>query len=268
MNLLFSIDRGCAALLLSCLKSISANGGSSHYDAYVFCSNLDAETRADIQSMIPGSVSLQFVHVDSRLFAGFPTFKRYPVQIYFRLAAAGLLPASMDRILYLDVDTVIINSLSTLYNLDFEGNLFMACTHTQELLTKANRARLGIKNDAPYINTGVMMMNLERLRRELDMDAIRTYAQEHTSALLLPDQDILTALYGDRVKLLDSMIYNLSDRLLTLYNANPKNEKRGLGWVRENSVIIHYYGRNKPWKRRYYGILDVFYQEYRVQYRK
>lgn len=78
---------------------------------------------------------------------------------------------------------------------------------------------------------------------------------------MLPDQDILTALYGDRVKLLDTMIYNLSDRTLNLYNADPTNEKRDLAWVRENSVVIHYFGRNKPWKENYRGILDIFYYE-------
>lgn len=74
-----------------------------------------------------------------------------------------------------------------------------------------------------------MMMNLGRLRKELNMEAIRVYVREHAPALFLPDQDILTALYGRRVKLLDSMVYNLSDRLLSTYNADPRNEKRGLG---------------------------------------
>ena len=261
MNLLFAIDCGCAALLLNCLNSISVNGGAEHYDAYVLHSDLDAGTRTALQSAIPGSVSLRFVQVDSGLFAGFPVFRRYPVQIYYRLAAPCLLPSSLDRVLYLDADTLVINSLAELYGADFEDNLFMACTHTRESLTMANRARLGIKNDVPYINTGVMMMNLGRLRKELDMEAIRVYVREHAPALFLPDQDILTALYGRRVKLLDSMVYNLSDRLLSTYNADPRNEKRGLGWIRKNSVVIHYYGRNKPWKPGYHGVLDVFYHE-------
>lgn len=41
----------------------------------------------------------------------------------------------------------------------------------------------------------------------------------------------------------------------------PSREKLGLPWVRENTVVIHYYGRLKPWKKRYPGILDVFYRE-------
>ena len=139
----------------------------------------------------------------------------------------------------------------------------MACTHTNDVVTKLNRVRLGLDPDSPvpYINTGVMMMNLPLLRQALDMDAIRNYAAEKRYALMLPDQDILTALYGDKVKLLDTMIYNLSDRTLNVYNANPKHEKRDVDWVRKNSVVIHYLGKNKPWLPGYSGVLDVFYHE-------
>ncbi len=35
-----------------------------------------------------------------------------------------------------------------------------------------------------------------------------------------------------------------------------------LAWVRQNTVLIHYCGRNKPWKPRYIGELGVFYDEF------
>lgn len=110
-------------------------------------------------------------------------------------------------------------------------------------------------------NTGVIMMELDGLRREIDLGAIRQYAAEHFDALLLPDQDILTALYGSRVKVIDSQLYNLSDRILAFYNANPAHPRHSLDWVRQHTVIIHYCGRNKPWKPGYVGVLDVFYRE-------
>lgn len=34
-----------------------------------------------------------------------------------------------------------------------------------------------------------------------------------------------------------------------------------LDWIRQNTVIVHYYGKNKPWKKDYKGFLDVFYHE-------
>ena len=93
------------------------------------------------------------------------------------------------------------------------------------------------------------------------MEAIREYANERKHSLLLPDQDILTALCGDHAVLLDPLRYNLSDRVLAFYNADSRHSQRDLEWVRKNSVIIHYCGKNKPWREGYRGILDVFYRE-------
>lgn len=172
-----------------------------------------------------------------------------------------LLPDTLERILYLDADTVIINPLTTLYATPFGDAYFMACTHTRKLLEKLNAARLGMDEAAPYINTGVLLYNLPALRADLDMERVRAFADEKQDVFLLPDQDILTALYGDRVHLLDSMVYNLSDRILALHNAELRNAPVDLDWVRAHTVIIHYCGRLKPWKPHYVGVLDVFYHE-------
>ena len=127
--------------------------------------------------------------------------------------------------------------------------------------TAAAAARLGMDEAAPYINTGVLLYNLPALRADLDMERVRAFADEKQDVFLLPDQDILTALYGDRVHLLDSMVYNLSDRILALHNAELRNAPVDLDWVRAHTVIIHYCGRLKPWKPHYVGVLDVFYHE-------
>ena len=170
-----------------------------------------------------------------------------------------LLPKDIDRILYLDVDLVVINPLEELYNTDFEGNYYVACSHVKEILTKINQLRLGVEEVVPYINTGVMVMNLTALRESLTIEQIKETAQKKMHTFLLPDQDLLTVMHGERIKLVDTMRYNLSDRMLSIYNANPKNEKRDLQWVRENAVIIHYYGKNKPWKDGYSVCLGTFY---------
>ncbi len=263
MNLLFSINQKCVSLLQTCLQSIALQGGDTVYHVYVFHSDLTEEDIMAIKQLGLDGMSYQFIAIPKNMFADFPVTKRYPEQIYYRLAAPFLLPEQLDRILYLDVDLIVINSLLPLYKSDFGDNWFMACTHTGEYLTRLNRIRLGLDPDqeVPYINTGVLLINLSALRAHTSLETIRQYAADRQNVLLLPDQDILTALYGDKVKLLDSMIYNLSDRILKLYNADPRNEKIDLAWVRKNSVIIHYFGRNKPWHDVYAGILDVFYRE-------
>lgn len=262
MNLLFAIDRPYIPLLLSCLRSIALRGGAERYEVYILHSDLPAEEEDRITAVAGANFSFHFLSVPRQLFSGFPETRRYPVQIYYRLAAPLLLPPELDRVLYLDVDTVVINPLTELYHTGLDGHLFAACSHTREFLQKFNQFRLKLDRDVPYVNTGVMVMNLSLLRQELHLEDIRRFALENQHALMLPDQDILTALYGHRVKVMDTLRYNLSDRVISFHNANPKNRRIDLDWVRDNAVIIHYFGRNKPWNDHYNGILDVFYHQY------
>lgn len=261
MNLLFSINRTFIPLLLNCANSILKNGGMDKYAAYVLHSDLEAEDMAAIQSAAGKRMEFHFVSVPGSLFEGFPVSKRYPQQIYYRLSAPLLLPPELERILYLDVDTIVINSLAELAVMPFDGTYFMACTHVQKALTKLNQVRLGIEREVPYINSGVMLLNLPLFREHLDLTEIRAFANEKNRVLFLPDQDILTALYGGHVKLLDSLLYNLSDRVLAFHNTESKAEKLDTNWVRENGVIIHYCGKLKPWDEHYSGSLGIFYQE-------
>lgn len=261
MNLLFAINQKFTDLLCNCIRSIVKNGGADHYDAYILHSDLRDEDKNCIDRIAGEYVTCHYIMVDESLFDGFPESNRYPRQIYYRLAAPLLLPTDMERILYLDVDLVVINALEELYNTDFDGNYYVACSHVKEFLTKINQVRLGVDEEVPYINTGVMVMNLTALREDLSIDQIKETAQKKMHTFLLPDQDLLTVMHGERIKLVDTMRYNLSDRMLAYHNANPKNQTINLQWVRENAVIIHYFGKNKPWKSSYIGILDIFYKE-------
>ena len=199
--------------------------------------------------------TFHFIEVKEEEFKGFPISSRYPLEIYYRLFASDLLPKTLDRILYLDVDIVVIQSLRELYNMDFESNLYIASSHVNERMTHLNAKRLGLKEDVPYINTGVLLMNLELLRKQLNKQDILNYVNAYKKNLVLFDQDVLTALYGDKTKLVDYRKYNLSERMMNFYNLRNPRSRIDLDWVKKNSVIIHYCGRMKPWKGKYIGII-------------
>ena len=117
----------------------------------------------------------------------------------------------------------------------------MACTHVRYALSKLNQVRLGMDlgKDTPYLNSGVILYNLPAFREGLDIARIRDYAEEKKSALVLPDQDILTAVCGEHVRLLDPLRYNLSDRILAFHNADlrsPSSTPTGCGETASSST--------------------------------
>ncbi len=259
MNLLFTLNKNYIPILKNCIKSILRF--KNNYDIYVIHSDLTEKETADFKAEFP-QADFHFIYADENIFKDFPKNKRYPKQMYYRILAADFLPKTVDRVLYLDPDTIIINPLDEFYASSFKENYFIACSHTKKFLTKVNCIRLGVDEEYPYINSGVMLMNIALLRKEQKKEDIINYIKEKGDSLILPDQDIITALYGGKTLIADSLKYNMSDRTMALHNASLKTENPvDLDWVRKNTVIIHYFGKNKPWYKNYKGILNCFYDE-------
>lgn len=258
MNILVTLDRGYLAPLKVMLFSLLAANPDSPIHLYILHSSLTEEDLAEIAALDDSGrfQATGILVADSRLDAA-PTTDRYPKEMYYRIFAAQYLPESLDRILYLDPDLIVNLPLDELYATDLGNNLFAAATHVQETFRKLNELRLDIEDGGIYINSGVMLLNLPLLRREQDFDEVFSFIEAHKKHLFLPDQDILSALYAGRILELDPYRYNMTERLFAL--RINSDAWLNLEWVRKNSAIIHYCGRNKPWKPNYRGKLNLFY---------
>lgn len=260
-HILVTLDRNYLKVLSVMLYSLSQSDPEGVYTVYVVNNTLTEEDFASLSALLPRT-ELVNVQVPEDLLQNAPVSDRYPTEMYYRLFAARYLPQQLERILYLDPDLVVLHSLRSLYQIDFDGKLFAAASHIESrTFRELNRRRLHLSEHAKYLNSGVMMMNLALLRKESPQTII-DYIQSHKATLLLPDQDVLNALYADRTVPLDPLVYNLGEKYLRLKNLHlPPAEKLTLDWVRSNTAIVHYYGRNKPWKEHYRGSLGIFYHE-------
>ena len=263
MNILVAINKKYVRQLNILLKSIEYSNKEESFNIYILHKNLDKEDMENITENLDLSrFKINDIKIPKCEIDKFPVFeKRYSEEIYFRLYASKFLPKDIDRVLYLDADTLVINNLKELYDTDFEENYFVAATHIKKVLHKINEIRLDIKEDEPYINTGVLLINLKALRKVNVEEKVKNFIKDNKKKLLLPDQDIVATLFGDKIKLVDELKYNLGERAWKLYNLNNPKSKITLRWIRNNTVIIHYYGRNKPWNKDYIGTLDCFYKK-------
>ena len=247
------------------LRSLAARTPERDFRVFVLHSSLTPADLDTVRRAIEGCrMTLEEIRVSGGGLDGAPTTDRYPREMYYRIFAAQVLPPELDRVLYLDPDVLAINPVEKLYATPMGDALFAACSHVHASLRKLNELRLGMKKDAPYINSGVMLLNLSRLRREQHPETVQEWLAEHKS-LFLPDQDVISTLYGDRILLLDALQYNLGEKFYLSCRLRPRSVGEGrpdLAWVRQNTVLIHYCGRNKPWKPRYIGELGVFYDEF------
>ena len=270
MNILITINKKYVKQVNILLNSIQYSNTKENFDIYVLHKDLEESDLKIIHNNLDlKRFQIHLIKITENEIHKFPVYeKRYPVEIYFRIFASKYLPQDLERILYLDADTIVINPLKELYETDFEGNYYVAATHVKKVLHKLNEIRLNIKEDEPYINTGVLLMNLKELRKVNIEKEVKAFIEKNEKKLLLPDQDIIVSIFGDKIKLVDSLKYNLGERTLNTYNINHPKNQIGLRWICRNTVIIHYFGRNKPWNKQYIGRLDCFYHKVEKLIRK
>ena len=206
-------------------------------------------------------ISLRCCAVDRAVFEGAPVTRQYPQEMYYRLLAGCFLPKELHRVLYLDPDVLVLNPLRPLWETPLEGCLFAAASHTGRtgLMDNINQVRLG--TECRYFNSGVLLIDLDEARRQIRPEAVFRYAEEKGRALLLPDQDILNALYGDQTRELDDALWNYDAR-----NYNTYLLRSGgvcdMDWVMRHTGILHFCGRSKPWRRGYLRRFGILYKHY------
>ena len=260
MNLLMTLDRNYIPQLNVMLFSALHSDSAAYFDVYLLHDEgLSEADVAETRTLLGQRGALHLIQVDESGLADAPTSDRYPKAIYYRIFAAKYLPDTLERVLYLDPDIVVCQSLRELYEMPMGTAFFAAATHIRGFLHRFNELRLDMDEDSPYINSGVMLMNLQALRAEQDTQAVFDYMDAHKGRLMLPDQDIISALYGQRILPLDPICYNMTEKLFALHRHN--GDGMTLEDVRRQSAVIHYCGRNKPWKPGYIGELNVFYEE-------
>ncbi len=259
MNILVTLDENYIPYLNVMLSSLLYSNPDEYFDIYLLHSGVRKQMLGETEQILGKRGKLTSIRVNDIRLENAPTSSRYPREIYYRIFAAKYLPQNLDRIIYLDPDLIVNKPLRELYAMDMRDYYFAAASHTGPVLRKFNEMRLDMEEESPYINSGVMLMNLDLLRKEQCYEDVFDFIEKKKMLLLLPDQDIISSLYGSRIYALDPFRYNMTEALYQRHA--PFERDLNLNWVREHSVIIHYCGRNKPWKETYIGKLDVFYTE-------
>ena len=262
INLLVTLDDNYMPRLQVLLTSLHINNPGESFEIWLIHSGI-SDSWLDKTDKQCGLFGFQFspLKIDPSYFENAPVTRQYPQEMYYRLLAPHLLPDSVHRILYLDPDTLVINPLRPLWETDMQGNIFAAAAHTgkTELANNINQVRLG--TDHPYFNSGVLLMDLDQGRHEIIPEDVFRYAEEHARELLLPDQDMLNAMYGSRTLEIDDFLWNYDARNYNNYLLRSAGVCN-MDQVMAQTAVLHFCGRSKPWQAGYIHRFGILYKHY------
>jgi lipopolysaccharide biosynthesis glycosyltransferase len=203
---------------------------------------------------------------ESRL-AGLPEDPQFTGAMWYRIFLPELLPG-VERVLYLDADTIVADSLDPLWRTDLGDNYLGAVTNVFQRNHLQRPAELGLAGPQVYFNSGVLLMNLELMRRDGCSEALRDYARAHAGELEWPDQDALNVVLGSRRLPLHPR-WNLMNSMFAFRSARRVFGRSDLSEARRSPGIRHYEGpaENKPWNPGCVTPLRELYYRHRVRLR-
>lgn len=255
--LLVTLDKNYLEPLKVMLKSYGKLHGGVQTDLYVVHTSLEGEDFESLEKAVSGfDITIHNIKITDRYFQDIPVLARIPEESFYRLLAFRYLPESVERCLYLDPDTYILKSLVPLYEMDFDHAYIAAAAHLHGFHNTFNKARLALKDQKRYLNSGVVLMNLKAIRQDFTLEKILECLEENVQWLILGDQDLMNLLFGSKTLFVDERIYNLDERTYKYYK---KHERFDISSVKEKTAIVHYNGKYKPWLEGYKGELDIFY---------
>ena len=164
---------------------------------------------------------------------------------YLRLFVADILPVEIHKILYLDCDLIINDSIKDLWKTDVTS---YAVAAVEDMWSgKANNyTRLEYPQEDTYFNSGVLIINLDYWRNAHLSKASLEFAEKYAEKLIFNDQDILNGLLHDR-KLLIPFRWNIQDGFLRKRRHLRQQAIPKLIEELKHPVIIHFTGHRKPW---------------------
>lgn len=251
MNILVTVDSNYVRPLKVMLTSFFAHHKNEN-KIYLLYSNVKEPELSELRELIEKNGSLFFpVRIEESILSDVPVIRYFTKEMYYRLLVGMVFPKE-TRMLYLDPDILIRDSLVSLYETDLEGKVMAGIADIAvNTMFSDHKRKLGLQDEEQYLNSGVLLIDLEKIRENFSLDDIKKVIEEKGELLQYPDQDMINLIFRGNMKVMERK-YN--------YNTGYGNGTGMLryiagGFVKERRypVIVHFMGPTKPWHSDYYG---------------
>lgn len=235
INISFSCNNQWADKLAVTIVSTLLHASKDNiYRFFILDGGITEENKkklAKIKSKI--NFQIEYIPIDKEIFANAPLGHHFTIETYYRLKLPTLI--NVNKLLYMDVDTLVKKDINELFNIDLED--YYAGAIIDESSYYKHIHRLSVKR---YFNAGVLLLNLKKIREDNLEEKFFDFINNHSDLISWVDQCVLNAVFAENVKFLDRKFnfqhHGALEPIKELYNKNKKEV-----------VILHYVAQKKPW---------------------
>jgi len=190
--------------------------------------------KTQIEEKIGHEILLRSANIS--IFQGWKTANHFNESVYLRL----LIPELVDekKVIYLDSDTIVLGDLLDLFTLDINSYFLGGAVDDGA----GAASQIPLTNKDQYINSGVLLMNLDSLRENNFLSSLKKIQGQFFNEITWPDQCLLNKFADEKKLILDSK-WNL----MLSPNAIAASEFKK--FITSEIKIIHFVGSIKPWQK-------------------
>lgn len=248
-------------------------------EIFLFSNNMSKESKKKISTMCyENNMKLNIIDVDKIIMDimkknSLPNFKNGGITVYIQSFPDLIIPEYVDKILLLDSDTIIDNTLEELDKVDMSNKVIGVVENTGALdnISLPEEEEEIVKKRGYYFNAGVLLINMNLWRKykctKLCLDSCNKIKK-----MTFASQTIL----NDAIP--DSYIYLLHPKYNYYAHTYPKYYGKELkkfyshfggeiAYEATNyAVIIHYKGTHtRPWFKESTSLLKNKYLDYKIE---
>lgn len=198
MNILFSSDDNYAQHLGVAIYSLLENNKDvDKVDIYVVDNEIGELNKMRLSLVVEVFNNARIIYID---------FKQWKEQLclnmswqisisaYARLFLASMLPLDVSRVIYLDCDMLVCDSLSLLWNYDMRNNVVAA---VQDTVSYAKHA-VGMSNEDPYFNSGLLLVDVDKWRQQDCEKRCVEFINQRNGQVVHHDQGVLNGVFRNQ----------------------------------------------------------------------
>lgn len=211
---------------------------------YLLTPGLESDTENKLQTAVTRyGAQLKIIDVDISHFNSLNIdLGRFGIGALLRLCMHQYLPKTTKKVIYLDCDLLILGDLAELWKKSLNGL-------TAGAVTDLCSPETFYKRNQNYFNSGVLLIDLEKWKKEEIGEKSITYLNNNSKKSKYPDQDALNAILKDKHLLLD-LSWNFQPTSYPAYEKSYvylEERKDELYRSIQRPNIVHFIGSVKPW---------------------
>lgn len=180
---------------------------------------------------------------------------RGSVSQYARIFLNDIFGEEVDRVLYLDCDTLIVDSIRNLWNINLQGNTIAAL---KDSFSKYYRKNISLDQNDIMFNSGVMLIDMDKWRQNKVEEKVLNFIKEKNGNVQQGDQGVLNAILSKQT-LPISPSYNFATVFTDLSYDQMVKYRKPVSFYSEDEIIeaqrdlhiIHYtshFFSPRPWQ--------------------